>query len=185
MQLRDAFASELSAMPVQLHAGTQFVRIGKIDDIIVSAAERFPPVVGFYIKGADGVMRYAPFSSVETISARSVTLATPPLDINQAAEDSGYLRLNRELLDKQIVDVDGRKVVRINDVKLAPACDHLRVIAAEVGLPGLIRRLGMHRLEQIRRQQQDQSGRHRAVQVRELEPRGQPGAHAQRRLLGQ
>jgi len=50
----------------------------------------------------------------------------------RAAAENEELLLRKELLDKQIVDVDGRKVVRVNDLKLAPTGDTLRLIAADI-----------------------------------------------------
>jgi hypothetical protein len=50
--------------------------------------------------------------------------------------------LVEDLFDKQIVDVDGRKVVRINDIEVARTADALRVVAADIGVAGLLRRLG-------------------------------------------
>jgi magnesium transporter len=61
-----------------------------------------------------------------------------------------YLLLERDLLDQQIIDVHGRKVVRVNDVELVwetPTADapnaplSLRIAEVEVGLRGAIRRL--------------------------------------------
>ena len=146
MELKEAFASELCGRQVELLTGTQRSRIGRIDDIAVAGSESFPPVVGFYVKGADGVVRYAPFSTIVSITDHAVTLGAPPIEGTSAPVAIDELLLQKELLDKQIVDVDGRKVVRVNDVKLAPAGDHLRVIAADVGLPGLFRRLGLRYL---------------------------------------
>jgi magnesium transporter len=143
MQLREEFASQLCGRPVELLTGTQRSRIGKIDDIAVAGGERYPPVIGFYVKGNDGVLRYAPFATVADVTPYAVTLNAPPREGAAAGTASDELLLRRHLLDKQIVDVDGRKVVRVNDVKLAPAGDQLRVIAADVGLPGLLRRLGL------------------------------------------
>jgi magnesium transporter len=148
MELREAFASELVGQPVLLHAGSQHIRIGRVEDIAVSGSEMFPSVTGLYIKGLDGVGRYAPFPSIESLGPRDISLASAPMDASQAPAVTDQLLLNKELLDKQIVDVDGRKVVRVNDVKLVPAGGHLRVIAADVGLPGLLRRLGLHALGQ-------------------------------------
>jgi len=51
-----------------------------------------------------------------------------------------------DLLDKQIVDVDGRKVVRINDLELARTAGAIRVVAADIGVAGLLRRLGGGRI---------------------------------------
>jgi Mg2+ transporter MgtE len=46
-------------------------------------------------------------------------------------------------MDKQIVDIDGRKVVRVNDLRLASHGDQLRLVAVDVGAAGLVRRLGI------------------------------------------
>jgi magnesium transporter len=143
MELHEAFASELCGRPVELLTGTQRSRIGKVEDIAVAGSESYPPVVGLYVKGTDGVVRYSPFSSILSITDHDVTVGAPPLEGTNAPVAIDELLLQKELLDKQIVDVDGRKVVRVNDVKLAPAGEHLRVIAADVGLPGLLRRLGL------------------------------------------
>src|ERR1700694_648930 len=148
MELREAFASELVGQPVLLRAGSQHIRIGRVEDIAVAGSETFPSVIGLYIKGWDGVQRYAPFASIESFGPREISLDAAPLDASQTTVAADQLLLSRELLDKQIVDVDGRKVVRVNDVKLAPAASHLRLIAADVGLPGLLRRLGLHAIGQ-------------------------------------
>ena len=50
--------------------------------------------------------------------------------------------LVEDLFDKQIVDVDGRKVVRINDIEVARTGGALRVVAADIGFGGIVRRLG-------------------------------------------
>jgi CBS domain-containing protein/sporulation protein YlmC with PRC-barrel domain len=49
--------------------------------------------------------------------------------------------LKKHILDKQIVDIDGKKVVRVNDVRLASISSGLFVVAVDVGLEGLLRRL--------------------------------------------
>ena len=63
--------------------------------------------------------------------------ASPPSD--------GVLLLKRDLLDQQIIDIHGRKVVRVNDVELesTPINSHLllNVVAVDVGARGAIRRL--------------------------------------------
>jgi Mg/Co/Ni transporter MgtE/sporulation protein YlmC with PRC-barrel domain len=58
------------------------------------------------------------------------------------------LYLIADLFDKQIVDVDGRKVVRINDLEIANTGGTLRVVAADIGVAGLLRRLGLGRISQ-------------------------------------
>ena len=74
----------------------------------------------------------------------TVTLTIAP-ETEPAAEEHA-LYLIKDLFDKQIVDVDGRKVVRINDLEIANTGGTLRVVAADIGIAGLLRRLGINRV---------------------------------------
>ena len=118
--------------------------IGKLQDLVVDGRENFPPITGLYVKCRDGVIRYSPFSAVRSMSDKAIILNQPPRDAKYERQADDELLLHRELFDKQIVDVDGRKVVRVNDLKVAPAGEHLRLIAVDIGLAGLLRRLGLH-----------------------------------------
>ncbi len=62
--------------------------------------------------------------------------------MQEAPPDDEALYLVEDLFDKQIVDVDGRKVVRINDIEVARTGGALRVVAADIGFGGIVRRLG-------------------------------------------
>jgi magnesium transporter len=101
----------------------------------------FPQVDGLVIKTAQG-LRYAPIETVaEVDSDGNVALTMAPKE--PAPPEQQELYLVADLLDKQIVDVDGRKIVRINDIEVANTGGRLRVVAADVGLAGLLRRLGL------------------------------------------
>jgi CBS domain-containing protein len=75
--------------------------------------------------------------TVRASTEQSQWLAVPSLD--------GLLLLKRDLLDQQIIDIHGRKVVRVNDVELeaTPTNSHvaLNIVAVDVGARGAIRRL--------------------------------------------
>ena len=149
MDLREEFVSELCGRPVTLGTGAAARKLGKLEDLSIAGSdEAFPQVAGLLVRSNDGSLRYAPFGSVTAIGEHGVALSTEPLDSGQDGKRSGEVFLRKELLDKQILDVDGRKVVRINDLKLAPAGDTLRVIAADIGMSGLLRRLGLRGLGQ-------------------------------------
>ncbi|MBV8281582.1 MAG: hypothetical protein JO347_05895 [Candidatus Eremiobacteraeota bacterium] len=137
MELQEAFVSELVGRSVELWTDGSSMPIGVVQDLVVDGREDFPPVVGLYVKCKDGVIRYSPFSSVRTINAKGVILNVAPHDAHYERGADEELLLNRELLDKQILDVDGHKVVRVNDLKMAPTGEHLRLIAVDVGLAGL------------------------------------------------
>ena len=143
MQLQEAFVSELVGRPVQLWTDGSGMPVGKVLDLVVDGRENFPPVTGLYVRGLDGHIRYAPFAAVRSIDAHAVMLNQPPHDTVYERKADDELLLNRELLDKQIVDVDGKKVVRVNDLKVAPTADQMRLIAVDIGLTGLLRRLGL------------------------------------------
>ncbi|HBF37509.1 MAG TPA: magnesium transporter MgtE, partial [Firmicutes bacterium] len=62
----------------------------------------------------------------------------------QLKPNSIYLK--KHILDKQIVDIDGKKVVRVNDIRLSAISSGLFVVAVDVGMEGLLRRLGLAKL---------------------------------------
>jgi magnesium transporter len=141
MDLHEAFVSDICGRPVEYHGR----RIGKVEDIAVDSGETFPRVIGIYVK-AGGKPRYADFGSIKSIGSGPVALSSAPVAVNGDSQSPRELLLNKELLDKQIVDVNGRKVVRVNDARLAPIGDAYRLVAVDVGVSGLLRRLGLRRL---------------------------------------
>ena len=138
MPFHDGFVSEL----VGRRAVVNDLPIGKVSDFLVNNPDEvFPQVDGLVIKTAQGP-RFAPMETVAEVDAKgAVALTATPKVPAPPAEDALYLV--NDLLDKQIVDVDGRKVVRINDIELANTGGTLRVVAADVGVGGLLRRLGL------------------------------------------
>ena len=140
MTFQEGFISEL----VGRRATINDLPIGKVSDFLVNNPdETFPRIDGLVIKTTQGP-RYAPIDTIAEIDERgNVALTIAPKE--PAPPDQSALYLISDLLDKQIVDVDGRKVVRINDLEIARTGGRLRVVAADVGLGGLLRRLGLKR----------------------------------------
>ncbi|MDP9282254.1 MAG: magnesium transporter MgtE, partial [Chloroflexota bacterium] len=66
--------------------------------------------------------------------------------ITDATLPPDALRLSRDLMDKQVVDTHGAKVVRVNDLQLSEVDGQLRLVGADVGLRGLLRRVGAENL---------------------------------------
>src|SRR5205814_4816725 len=77
------------------------------------------------------------------------------LDLRPFARRENEVMLARDVLDKQLIDVDGKRVVRVNDVQLIEAAGEWRVTGADVSLQGLWRRLmpagfvGSHRTVEV------------------------------------
>lgn len=137
MAFTEGFISDLVGRPATLGTTT----VGKVVDFVVGKPDAvFPQVDGLVIKTAQGML-FAPIESVADVDSHgTVMLTLAPQE--PAPPEHEELYLVADLLDKQIVDVDGRKVVRINDIELANAGGRLRVVAADVGIAGLLRRLG-------------------------------------------
>jgi CBS domain-containing protein len=74
----------------------------------------------------------------------SVTGIKPP-DLKPYEYAEGEILVRRDLLDKQIVDVDGAKVVRVNDIKLGNLDQKLCIFSVDISFRGLLRRLGYER----------------------------------------
>ena len=134
------FLSRLVGRPVRDRDGESF---GKVRDLIVALGERYPPVTGLVVRVAGGRDIFLPWTDVEEIDADGARLRTTRIDMAIFRQRPNEIRLWLDLLDKQIVDVEDRKIVRVNDIQLAPVEERLRLVAVDVGLAGILRRLGL------------------------------------------
>lgn len=116
--------------------------IGKVADLIVALGEHYPPVTGLVVD-TDRRRIFIPWSSVAAFDAAGARLSTDRLDIAKFHQRPNEITLKQDLLDKQIVDIDGRKVVRVNDLRLDEIEGRLHLVAVDVGAAGLLRRLGL------------------------------------------
>jgi magnesium transporter len=116
--------------------------IGKVADLIVAVGDRYPPVTGLVVE-TDRRRIFLPWSSVEYLDASGARLGTTTIDIDKFIQRPDEILLRADLMDKQIVDIDGRKVVRVNDLRLDEVEGALHLVAVDVGAAGLLRRLGI------------------------------------------
>ena len=134
------FLSQLVGRPARDRNGEPF---GKVRDLIVALGERYPPVTGLVMRVAGGRDIFLPWSDVEELDTTGARLRTSSIDITAYQQRPNEIRLWLDLQDKQIVDVEDRKIVRVNDIQLAPVRGRLRLVAVDVGLAGILRRLGL------------------------------------------
>jgi len=118
--------------------------IGRVADLLVAVGDRYPPVTGLVVE-TDRRRIFLPWTSVEHLDANGARLSTPTIDIDKFQQRPNEILLKGDLMDKQIVDIDGRKVVRVNDLRLDQIEGKLHLVAVDVGAAGLLRRLGMER----------------------------------------
>jgi len=133
--------SDLIGAPVYDPSGT--APVGKVREVALSPQDDPNRVSGFVVKTRQGV-RLLGIKSVESVDEgiRADTLAA---DWTPYASGEGMFLLERDLLDQQIIDVFGRKVVRVNDVDIHEELGHdhtvLKLAAVDVGARGAMRRL--------------------------------------------
>jgi sporulation protein YlmC with PRC-barrel domain/CBS domain-containing protein len=132
--------SELLGATVRDATGT--VR-GRVRDIAV-APQDHPTRIAYLIVRTPEGERVVPPAGVTSAGA-TVRASSDVSQWDRYTPSDGLLLLKRDLLDQQIIDVHGRKVVRVNDVDLesTPINSHLllNVVSVDVGARGAIRRL--------------------------------------------
>lgn len=115
---------------------------GRVRGVAIAPAEDRIHVSTLIVRTKQGE-RLLPFSEVSSLNGG--VRASSPASTWHSVNGEGLLRLERDLLDQQIIDVHGRKVVRVNDVDLYPETENgqirLKVASVDVGARGAIRRL--------------------------------------------
>ncbi|MHB1651218.1 MAG: magnesium transporter MgtE N-terminal domain-containing protein [Desulfitobacteriaceae bacterium] len=134
--LTDLYVSELIGKPVIDRGGH---RVGKVRDIIVDRESSFPLIRGLVI-GQRGELRGIPWPDIYLLSRKFVALQVIAQDVHYEPL-AGDAYLTSMILDKQIVDINGAKVVRVNDIKLAGDGNVAHIVSIDVGFAGLLRRL--------------------------------------------
>ncbi len=119
--------------------------IGKIQDILVDVQTPKPQVVAVKVKvgGKSLIVAFSSFTVTKANNKYVFTCSGTENTFEEVKENTLFLKTH--VLDKQIVDIDGRKLVRVNDLRIAVLATGAFVVAVDVGLEGLLRRLGIAR----------------------------------------
>ncbi len=120
---------------------------GRVREVTLAPQEDRTRVASLIVKTKAG-SRILPFSAISTIDD-NIHASTRPADWPAANGSEGLFLLDRDLLDQQVIDINGRKVVRVNDVDLqidsvvdgGTTHTTLRVTSIDIGARGAVRRL--------------------------------------------
>jgi sporulation protein YlmC with PRC-barrel domain len=130
----------LLGAPVTDDAGS---RVGTVADVAADLADPCPRVVALLVR--DGARRFAvPWDAV--VGAVPGAVVVRPQGAVGRPPDHDALLLERDVVDAQVIDLRGRRLARVGDVLLALDGRALRVVAVDLGLAGVLRRLGARRL---------------------------------------
>jgi len=139
-----AFLSTLIGKPV---ADVNGDRVGHLDDLIASVRSDMPhPIVTALVIRRPRQRWLVPMSAVAVLIAPAVPLTRAADDLPRYEPAEQDLYLARDVLDKQIIDINGVRVVRVNDLELTRVDHEYYVANVDIGGLGLLRRLGWARL---------------------------------------
>src|SRR6266404_2252489 len=119
--------------------------VGRVREFFVEPAEQPNRVAHFLLARGSFQPLVARHDQVAAIEAGKLELSVPERALDAYQQNEGWLAVTKDLLDQQIIDTSGRKVVRVNDLDLAEQRTNgnveLRITQVDVGLPGAARRL--------------------------------------------
>ena len=120
-------------------------KVGKITDLVAEKAEPYPMIVGMMVR-TGGKKMYLPWEKIVQIEP-TITLSEGELSLLKSSlPTKDMILLQGEVMDKQIVDTFGAKVVRVNDLHFLRIDSHLRLCHVDVGFRGLMRRVGWEKI---------------------------------------
>jgi CBS domain-containing protein len=135
------FLSDLINRPVTDVDGN---RLGKLEDVVARSQPGFarPVVEAIMVRGKVGSFAI-PYWALAALFSPSVPLKYSLAETELYTVTDQDILLVRDVLDKQIIDTDGARVVRVNDLELVRASDKVVVSNVDVGLRGILRRAGL------------------------------------------
>lgn len=134
------YLSQLMGNPVYAADGE---KIGTVSDLGIATGEVFPRVTSLAFKGPGRTPFMISWRKyVDTYDEKEIHLKVPAVEIRFSYLQPDEVLIARDILNKQIVDTRGMRVVRVNDLKLSDTSStQLRLLGAEVGARGILRSL--------------------------------------------
>ena len=117
------------------------LEIGRLVDVVVRhGQETYPPVSGLIVKVSNRKL-FINGARISKLTPSSITLSSTKIDFEPFSRRPGESLLDADVLDHQIVDVDGLRVVRTSDLYLAPFNKEIRVVGVDISFVSFLRRL--------------------------------------------
>jgi len=116
--------------------------VGRVLDVVARwGAGVYPPVSGLVVRvGQRRVFVHA--EQVRELASTLVVLASAQVDLHDVVRRPGEVLLRQDIVDHQLVDVDGARVVRAADLYLTSVSGGYRLVGVDVGVRTFFRRLG-------------------------------------------
>ena len=138
----ELYATELMGAKTYDVAGNY---VGRVREFFIEPAEAPNRVSHYLLSRGHFQPLVAKHNQIASVVAGKMELNVSERALELYQPNESWLAVQKDLLDQQIIDTRGRKVVRVNDVDLAPFRTNgnveLRLTQVDVGLPGAVRRL--------------------------------------------
>ncbi len=137
----ELFISEILGKPVLDPVGEE---IGTLKDAVIVKGDPLPRVAAIIVERKKERFRLS-WDCVNLFNKRIISASITRKDATPYTKSEEELLALRDILDKQIVDANGAKVVRVNDIKLEGYQTEAVLTAVDVGIRGILRRMGFER----------------------------------------
>lgn len=137
----ELFISEVVKKPVLDPKGDV---LGRVRDVIVVKGDPLPRIAALIIEKKHHQYKVL-WEQLALFNRRIISSYLSSEELTPYEEDEDDLLALRDIFDKQIVDANGAKVVRVNDIKLEGYDGEAILIAVDVGIKGILRRLGIEK----------------------------------------
>jgi sporulation protein YlmC with PRC-barrel domain len=117
--------------------------LGRVVDLVTRISDDLPVVTAVLVGHGHTSRGQIAYADISDLSSEHLRLRPGSTITSGGAESVNDLRLDRDLLDAQVFDISGGRLVRVGDVLLVSDPDQLRVAGIEVGMSAVVRRLGL------------------------------------------
>lgn len=115
--------------------------IGQVKDVYVTTEDGYPRIIGYQVK-KNGITLHYEFRTINIFDDNGKIIIKTKGSSEILPRTYTYL-LTKNLLDKKIVDINGKQVVRVNDLRISEIAGEYKVIAVEAGPLARFRRYGI------------------------------------------
>ena len=122
-------------------------KLGHVDEVLATMrpGSLHPVLTALVVKG-DKETSYYPFSEIAVLFAQVIPLSHDKDEIPRYTPKGDEINVIQDVLDKQIIDTNGIRVVRVNDLELARVNNEYYIANVDISQSGLVRRMGLGKL---------------------------------------
>lgn len=121
-------------------------RLGTLKDLVVSVKKKYPHIIAIVVSLPEKESETISWAQIAKFDEKEIQLTCAAKGIIPYSTQENEILLARDVLDKQIVDVEGKKLIRVNDLQLVPFNGTLRVMGVDISGNALVRRLGLKKV---------------------------------------